>query len=1313
MAETLRKLGVEEKAQNLSLLKEIPLLKNLHHWERAKVAEHLHVRSYKDGDYVVKQGEEADEFFIVRDGLVDVVIDCEDGSTKIVSTISKRGWFGELALLKNEPRMASIVAKTDVECLVLLREDFKRLIGPLEQILHRKHYIAKQKKAVERWQRSYSIVTIILTLLKSVRANRSRCMQKLTLQFEGDQYELSYKLYRVQETMQTANASTLVGLVVQVVFWMHDGLQDDCYWRGPIWQAMNMIIFCMFMIMMLLRPLNQTTEVLAKYMSFVTFLLICVLQFYPWMVEYRKLVPHSSVFVILRVVPLFFFLGHFTPVWVIRMLLRFGMLVAACEAVMLQDRMLGYETAGYKADTAIAVIASQLLLVTILLVNFFDHYRLERNQRSAFILATDIQNEWKASEAFLQTMLPGKAVEALKHGQKLFAEWIVEGTIVFVKICDFNHFVENLPPRKLINFLNHIYSEFDNLMDKHSLYKIETVNEYYMAGSGILGRERLNAEFAAVCAVEMVEVCKQMSKDNESSGVIRVTIGINTGSMIAGVIGLKQVNYRVFGDAVNMSSRMCSASSPGMILASEATAKKLKASDEYVFNLEDRGLSEIKGKGEQRTFFVKDAVKLESSNKQLNIPTIEEDMQPNKDLNLENVLDLEMGTALTRTASTKRTKSPHRRLKRLSSIEVSMSKLSFGRDSNPAEKLVPDSDKTASFTSNSSGRDSIESLKQSSFTEGVNTEIKESRRVSAPSVVKASSSGANDSPINIHMVDVKRGSVGHVPPVSDEPPKTIEEILAMPSPSRSKSMHFGKPKEDGWRSTSFNTRALKKRSEPNIAVPTNRFISLKSETPGTRVNGGVGSREGRRRSIVHDMWKKNATQKSEKVTMHPVTLHFIGNDAEDLDELYHHCRRYKLKDEQASSVTGLVAVSMIKVVLEMQERENHDYMAASFLIKVVLSYFALMFFQKKNEMRFMREMRILHNQTLVFIIVCCMCASVFVHSFVNPPKIVAGDLVLGVLAVHYGLQACIFQVQVMWTLLISLFLPGIGYLLVITTSTAIHSKMEVTTGICILLIHVGMMLFSLHKEERKRKMQYLVRRDLLKQHKVFEQLIFNLVPSQIVSKLRSGNTLLVEQHPDASVLFADIKGFTPLTASVPAVVLVGFLNTLFSALDDLCLKEKVYKVNTIGDCYVVAAGVPMRVPYHAEAAMEFARKMLHIIYVIREDISQFRPEFKEIAMRIGIHSGAVTSGVVGKKSIRYEIWGETVDIANKMEATGVPMRIHCSQDTQTFLRYSYSFEYRPLSGTYLLVDMDQAQKEGIELQRKNMRALTDIDSPFR
>ena len=153
------------------------------------------------------------------------------------------------------------------------------------------------------------------------------------------------------------------------------------------------------------------------------------------------------------------------------------------------------------------------------------------------------------------------------------------------------------------------------------------------------------------------------------------------------------------------------------------------------------------------------------------------------------------------------------------------------------------------------------------------------------------------------------------------------------------------------------------------------------------------------------------------------------------------------------------------------------------------------------------------------------------------------------------------------------------------------------------------------------------------------------------------------------------------------------------------IKEKVYKVNTIGDCYVVAAGVPTRIPYHAEATMEFARKMLCTIVVVRDDVSQFRKEFKDISMRIGIHSGPVTSGVVGKKSIRYEIWGKTVEFANKMESSGVPMRIHCSQDTQTFLRYSYNFEYRAKLGTYLLIDSEEAQREGIEKSRRTLELL--------
>ena len=167
------------------------------------------------------------------------------------------------------------------------------------------------------------------------------------------------------------------------------------------------------------------------------------------------------------------------------------------EILLLQPKMQNYvyEVGGiaYNADSTLSLVNMQAVILLSFVCNYSDHRRKERDHRKAFILAYDIHEEWKSSEAFLHSMLPNKAISALKRGQKLFAEWIENGTIVFVQICDFNRFVENMPPRKLINFLNDIFLQFDSLVDKHNVYKIETVNEYYMAGSGILKNDKYHA----------------------------------------------------------------------------------------------------------------------------------------------------------------------------------------------------------------------------------------------------------------------------------------------------------------------------------------------------------------------------------------------------------------------------------------------------------------------------------------------------------------------------------------------------------------------------------------------------------------------------------------------------------------------------------------------------------------------------------------------------------------------------------------------------------------------------------------------------
>ena len=1397
----LTQLERVEKRENIRLLEQIPLLKNLHKWEKSKIAEHLQFRNYEENEVIVLEGDEADEFYIVKDGVVDISVDAGEGKTKTLSTITRRGWFGELALLKDQPRNATAKARTKVECLVLVKEDFIRLIGTLEEVLNRGNVVARHKKATERWHRAYNIVSKTLLLLRRIRKEQERKLDWKTLRFGGPLLEKAYRIFLRKETVAFGSAAAAFSFMIILAFFIHDILSPTCHWSGDMyWMSINVISMPLVLVLGLIP--NLDTTMLKRYHMFLSTLasaFLWVTLMCPWLFpDDKSALERGSLFFLARLTICISFVFHFAPLGIVRTSFIVAAMVAVSEVLLLQPRMRDHEydfgDVHHKGDSTMSILNMQAVVLLSLISNYTDHRRKEKDHRKAFILAYDIHEEWKSSEAFLHSMLPNKAISALKRGQKLFAEWIENGTVVFIQICDFNRFVENMPPRKLINLLNDIFSSFDSLVDSHRVYKIETVNEYYMAGSGILKNDKYHAVNSAACAVAMLKVCEEISEKIEGES-FAIKIGLNSGSLIAGVIGLKQINYRVFGDTVNIASRMCSHSKPGKIMCTKRTAGYLKKSRNYKFELEDLGEIPIKGKGEMHTYYLQGAQLVTPTSPALsarsdNLFGVNERSSFNERCSFNERDSFNERSSFNETSSfnegdrssnerdsTERNnasgqivdlseegnsfKSFSRRiLHRVSSSTRRLSRLSFsenkfgaaagrkkslikaqidvsvlshqGYKPEPSEPVTPNSVPAsplsiASSTAfspaappfpppvgNAEGKN-VEQNQPESFAETLHR-----RRNSVDSVVSMESADVGGGDDEEGRITLDADNLGnHLTKVVSTKKKRRSVIESM-SPVPSGKRTLDKKRKSEARRKSFIEKLYPEMDlsleainayEPKQKVA---LKALRSQESGKLVQAGkAATKRQRKGSIVHDMWKKNAnkntTQTLEKVQINKVTLQFVGKDAADIEELYQHRKLYELKQHQSAAIAGLGAVLILKLMFELEfknlnESKNREYLLGSLLSKSLYVYFVSMIF-KHNELKIFREIRMTKNEILVLLLVILAAVLLFVSSFVEASATVLIDAIVCIFLIHYSFHACIFKLKALVGIIVILVLPCVILILANAGESIRFKQVDCSTSAILIFSHTIMILYSIHNEEFLRRKQYLMRRDLLAQNKVFELLIYNLVPPQIVYKLRRGQTYLVTQHPDASVLFADIKGFTPLTASVPAIVLVGFLNTLFSALDDLCIKEKVYKVNTIGDCYVVAAGVPTRIPYHAEATMEFARKMLCTIVVVRDDVSQFRKEFKDISMRIGIHSGPVTSGVVGKKSIRYEIWGKTVEFANKMESSGVPMRIHCSQDTQTFLRYSYNFEYRAKLGTYLLIDSEEAQREGIEKSRRTLELL--------
>ena len=197
------------------------------------------------------------------------------------------------------------------------------------------------------------------------------------------------------------------------------------------------------------------------------------------------------------------------------------------------------------------------------------------------------------------------------------------------------------------------------------------------------------------------------------------------------------------------------------------------------------------------------------------------------------------------------------------------------------------------------------------------------------------------------------------------------------------------------------------------------------------------------------------------------------------------------------------------------------------------------------------------------------------------------------------------------------------------------------------------------------------RAELAVEHARSEALLYNLLPREIAARLKNKpEQTIADSLPQVAILFADIVDFTPRTATLPPEDLVGFLNKIFSAFDVLAEKHGLEKIKTIGDAYMVAAGMPSPVGDPVHRVAEMGLDMQHTVEAMA-------PEFLEgLQVRIGLHAGPAVAGVIGNRKLFYDVWGETVNTASRMESHGEPGRIQVTKAAKEELDDAYEFEPR-------------------------------------
>lgn len=195
-------------------------------------------------------------------------------------------------------------------------------------------------------------------------------------------------------------------------------------------------------------------------------------------------------------------------------------------------------------------------------------------------------------------------------------------------------------------------------------------------------------------------------------------------------------------------------------------------------------------------------------------------------------------------------------------------------------------------------------------------------------------------------------------------------------------------------------------------------------------------------------------------------------------------------------------------------------------------------------------------------------------------------------------------------------------------------------------------------------------KSLMAEQKKSDDLLHNILPINVAKDLKETGRTIPKRHKNVTILFTDFKGFTELVASISEITLVNELNDIFGRFDEIVEEAGVEKIETIGDAYVAASGLGEGGADHAINCITAAQQML---YYLEERNRKHEIKWR---MRVGIHSGPIVAGVVGKKKFRYDLFGDTINTASRMESSGEPGKINISEPTYQLVKNDIDCEYR-------------------------------------
>jgi len=339
--------------------------------------------------------------------------------------------------------------------------------------------------------------------------------------------------------------------------------------------------------------------------------------------------------------------------------------------------------------------------------------------------------------------------------------------------------------------------------------------------------------------------------------------------------------------------------------------------------------------------------------------------------------------------------------------------------------------------------------------------------------------------------------------------------------------------------------------------------------------------------------------------------------------------------------------------------EGYAYMAVAPYLYIIVSYTSLLIFYRYQRYEYFTFIQLLMLLVMPF----------FMQWMIGGLEASSGIAIWAILSPVGALLIVGYRQSLPWFALFIL-LAGISWQLnsafesnVLPIPAYLRSIYFALNILGTVVILYGVMsLFQSQKE--------LAMTSLDEERKKSDKLLLNILPESIAKKLRDNDFNTAKNHVAVTIMFVDMVNFTGISSGMTASEVVGMLNQVFTKFDDLTEKYGLEKIKTIGDAYMVAGGVPEARTDHAEAIIKMALEIQDVLAEVSISTG------KDIQMRIGINSGPVIAGVIGHSKFSYDLWGDTVNLASRMEQYGLPGKIQVSEATYLLLKNKYKFEMR-------------------------------------